>query len=53
MEETLDRWFAREILAHEQSLMRYLARVWPNRDEISDLRQEIYANVLESAGPAR
>lgn len=49
MEEMLDQWFAREILAHEQSLMRYLARVWPNREEISDLRQEIYANVLESA----
>lgn len=45
----LDQWFAREILAHEQSLMRYLARVWPNRDEICDLRQEIYANILESA----
>lgn len=49
MEEMLEQWFAREILAHEQALMRYLARVWPNRDEISDLRQEIYANILESA----
>lgn len=49
MDETLDHWFAREILAHEQSLTRYLARIWPNRDEVSDLRQEIYARVLESA----
>ncbi len=49
MDDVLDRWFAREILAHERSLMRYLARVWPNRDEIADLRQEIYARVLESA----
>jgi RNA polymerase sigma-70 factor (ECF subfamily) len=49
MDETLDYWFAREILAHERALMRYLARVWPNRHEISDLRQEIYARVLESA----
>jgi len=49
MHETLDQWFAREILAHEQSLMRYLTRVWPNRDEVADLRQEVYARVLESA----
>jgi RNA polymerase sigma-70 factor (ECF subfamily) len=49
MEETLDEWFAREILVYERSLMRYLARVWPNREEISDLRQEIYANIFESA----
>lgn len=28
--------------------MRYLARVWPNRDEIADIRQETYARVYES-----
>lgn len=48
-EDSLERWFAREILSHERSLVRYLTRVWPNRDEIPDLRQEIYANVFESA----
>jgi RNA polymerase sigma factor (sigma-70 family) len=49
MDDAIEHWFAREILAHEASLMRYLARVWPNRDEISDLRQEIYTRVFESA----
>jgi RNA polymerase sigma factor (sigma-70 family) len=49
MDDALDQWFAREILAHEPALMRYLARVWPNRTEVADLRQEIYAKVLEAA----
>jgi RNA polymerase sigma-70 factor (ECF subfamily) len=53
MDDQIDQWFVREILAHERSLMRYLARVWPNRDEIADLRQEIYARVLASALQAR
>ena len=29
--------------------MRYLARVWPQRAELPDLRQEIYVRVFESA----
>jgi RNA polymerase sigma factor (sigma-70 family) len=53
MTDTLEQWFAREILAHEPSLMRYLLRVWPNRDDVSDLRQEIYVRVFEGAQRAR
>ena len=49
MDESVDRWFKREILAHEAILMRYLARVWPRRDEIADIRQEAYARVYEAA----
>lgn len=49
MHDLLEQWFAEEILVHEPSLMRYLARVWPNRDEISDLRQDVYVRVFESA----
>ena len=45
----LDRWFAAEILVHEASLTRYLHRVWPNRAEVPDLRQEIYVRLYESA----
>ena len=45
----LDQWFAAEILPHEASLVRYLYRVWPNRAEVPDLRQEIYIRVYESA----
>jgi RNA polymerase sigma-70 factor (ECF subfamily) len=53
MTDTLENWFAREILALEPMLVRYLLRVWPNRDEVSDLRQEIYVKVFESAQHTR
>jgi RNA polymerase sigma factor (sigma-70 family) len=53
MTSTLDEWFASEILSHELSLVRYLLRVWPNRDEVPDLRQETYVRVFESAQQAR
>jgi RNA polymerase sigma factor (sigma-70 family) len=51
--EPLKTWFAREILAHEASLVRFLNRTWPRRDEILDLRQEIYVRVYEAAARAR
>jgi RNA polymerase sigma factor (sigma-70 family) len=53
MNDTLEQWFAREILAHEQSLVRYLTRIWPNRDDVPDLRQEVYIRVFESAQKSR
>ena len=49
MEEPLDSWFKREILMHEEILMRFLARVWRRRDEMADIRQEAYARVYEAA----
>lgn len=49
MPTPLDDWFAREILVHEGPLTHYLARCWAHRDEIADLRQEIYARVYEAA----
>jgi RNA polymerase sigma-70 factor (ECF subfamily) len=49
MEESLDGWFKREILAHDATLTRYLLRVWRKRDEVHDLRQETYARVYEAA----
>jgi RNA polymerase sigma-70 factor (ECF subfamily) len=49
VDETLNAWFAREILAHEAALVRYLTRAWPRRDEIHDLRQEAYIRVYEAA----
>jgi RNA polymerase sigma-70 factor (ECF subfamily) len=48
----LDDWFVREILVHEDALMRYLRRCWPRRDELHDLRQEVYCRVYEAAGKA-
>lgn len=53
MDESLDAWFAREILVHEAALMLYLRRCWPQRDELHDLRQETYVRVYEAAGKSR
>jgi len=53
MEELLDTWFKREVLSHEEILMRFLSRVWPRRDELPDIRQEAYARVYEAAQKSR
>jgi RNA polymerase sigma factor (sigma-70 family) len=53
MGESLDSWFKREILSHEDILMRFLSRVWPRRDEVPDIRQEAYARVYEAAQKSR
>jgi RNA polymerase sigma factor (sigma-70 family) len=53
MDDSLDAWFAREVLAHEASLVRYLARVWHAREEVLDLRQETYLRVYEAAARQR
>ena len=49
MSATHDRWFVEEILAHEEALVRYLHRHWPWRDEVPDLRQEVYARIYEAS----
>jgi RNA polymerase sigma factor (sigma-70 family) len=49
MDDALDEWFVREVLVHEQSLARYLSRVWPNPHDLQDLRQEAYVRVYEAA----
>jgi RNA polymerase sigma-70 factor (ECF subfamily) len=53
VEEPLKTWFAREILVHEAALVRYLTRAWPRRNEIHDLRQEVYIRVFEAARKSR
>jgi RNA polymerase sigma factor (sigma-70 family) len=53
VDEPLDNWFKREILPHEQVLVRYLLRVWHKRDDVNDLRQETYARVYVAARIAR
>lgn len=50
---TLNHWFAREILPLEAELVRYLRRIWRDREELYDLRQEIYVRVYEAAGKSR
>ncbi|MEQ1514264.1 MAG: sigma-70 family RNA polymerase sigma factor [Lysobacteraceae bacterium] len=49
MRNPLDDWFVREILVHEEALTRYLQRCWPHRDDLHDLRQEVYIRVYEAA----
>jgi len=51
--ESLDTWFKRQILVHEEALVRYLRRCWPNPADIVDLRQDTYVRVYEAAGKAR
>lgn len=53
MDDSLDDWFAREILVHEGALVAFLQRAWSHRAEIHDLRQETYVRVYEAAGKAR
>jgi RNA polymerase sigma-70 factor (ECF subfamily) len=53
MNSLLDHWFATEILPHEASLVGFLNRAWRNGSEVSDLRQEIYVRVYESAAKTR
>ena len=53
LQEALDSWFKREILIHEATLFRYLLRAWHRKDEVSDLRQEIYARVYQAAAVTR
>ena len=53
MDDPLNDWFCREILVHEAALMRYLLRCWFRREEIHDLRQDIYVRVYEAAAKAR
>jgi RNA polymerase sigma factor (sigma-70 family) len=48
-DETVSTWFVREILPLEAFLMRYLRRNWRNRNELADLRQEIYIRIFDAA----
>jgi RNA polymerase sigma-70 factor (ECF subfamily) len=47
--DAVSAWFSREILSLEAILMRYLRQNWRNASDIPDLRQEIYARVLQAA----
>jgi RNA polymerase sigma-70 factor (ECF subfamily) len=49
MGSAIDDWFVREVLVHEQALMRFLRRNWRDQDEVPDLRQEVYVRVYEAA----
>ncbi len=42
-------WFAREVLPMEPTLMLFLRSNWRNKDDIDDLRQDVYLRVCEAA----
>ncbi len=48
-DDTVSAWFIREIVPLEANLMHYLQHNWRNPSDIPDLRQEVYARVLEAA----
>lgn len=45
----VEAWFVRDVLPLEAVLMQFLHRNWRNKNEISDLRQEVYVRVFEAA----
>jgi RNA polymerase sigma factor (sigma-70 family) len=47
--QDLSRWFVEDVLPLEPMLVRFLNRNWRNRDEVSDLLQEVYVRVYEAA----
>ena len=46
-------WFVNEVLPLEGLLERFLRRNWRDVDEISDLRQEVYARVYDGCAHRR
>jgi RNA polymerase sigma-70 factor (ECF subfamily) len=42
-------WFLREVLPLEAALMRFLQKSYRNHSELTDLRQDIYAELLKVA----
>jgi RNA polymerase sigma-70 factor (ECF subfamily) len=45
----LKAWFVREVLPLEAALMQYLQHSCRDKNEIADLRQEVYVRVYEAA----
>jgi RNA polymerase sigma factor (sigma-70 family) len=42
-------WFVREVLPLEATLIQFLHHSWRNKNDIPDLRQEVYVRVFEAA----
>jgi len=49
MGESLDIWFKRDVLVHEEALTRFIRQRWSNSEDVSDLRQETYARLYKLA----
>jgi RNA polymerase sigma factor (sigma-70 family) len=53
VDDSLEAWFQREILPCEAALVRFLSRKWARREDVQDIRHDIYIRVLESAEQSR
>jgi RNA polymerase sigma factor (sigma-70 family) len=42
-------WFMREVVPLEPALMQYLQHNWRNRNDIADIRQDVYVLVFQAA----
>jgi RNA polymerase sigma factor (sigma-70 family) len=45
----VDDWFVREVLPLEAALMQFLQHNWRNKNDIADLRQDVYVQIYEAA----
>lgn len=43
----IEAWFVRDVLPLEATLMRFLNQNWRNKGELEDIRQDVYARILE------
>jgi hypothetical protein len=48
-DDDLNAWFVREVLPLERALSSYLHRNWRVPEDVQELRQDIYENVLIGA----
>lgn len=48
-DDHLDAWFRREVLPLERSLASYIGRNWKVREDVAELRQDIYELALTGA----
>jgi RNA polymerase sigma factor (sigma-70 family) len=52
-ESSLDAWFVEQVLPLEAALERFIRRHCSGADDVSDLRQEVYVRVYDSARRVR
>jgi RNA polymerase sigma factor (sigma-70 family) len=45
----VDRWFVREVLPLEATLLQFLHHHWRNKSDIADLCQDVYVRIYETA----
>lgn len=49
----LRRWFVEQVLPHEPALNRLIVHHWPDRQDLADIRQDVYEKILTKAAEAQ